>query len=76
MEKTALVLMSAGILLFVAAGADLVSIVLSIIETIVSLDLHAAYFGSFFFRALLVLAGGAALLVGGILYKKADQMMP
>lgn len=75
MSKLGLFLMSIGILLFVITGADLISIVISIIEKIFSVNLNSQFFSSLMFRGCLVIIGGVILLIGGILYKKNDYWL-
>lgn len=75
MNKLGLFLMSIGILLFVITGADIISIVISVIEKIFSVNLHSQFFSTIVFRGCLTIIGGALLLIGGILYKKNDNEM-
>lgn len=73
MNKLALFLMSTGVLLFVITGADIISIVISVIEKIFSVNLKSQFFSSILFRGYLIIIGGALLLIGGCIYKKNDN---
>lgn len=73
MNKLGLLLMTIGILLFVITGADVISIVISIIEKVFSINLNSQFFSSIVFRGCLIIIGGALLLIGGILYKRNDN---
>lgn len=73
MNKLALFLMSIGVLIFVITGADIISIVISVIEKIFSVNLNSQFFSSILFRGCLIILGGALLLIGGIMYKKNDN---
>lgn len=70
MNKFGLFLMSIGILLFIITGADVISIVVFLMEKILSADLNSQFFSSFIFRGGLIIIGGILLLIGGILYKE------
>lgn len=70
MNKLGLFLMSIGILLFIITGADVISIVVSLMEKILSADLNSQFLSSFIFRGGLIIIGGISLLIGGILYKE------
>lgn len=56
MSKLGLFLMSIEILLFVITGADIISIVISIIEKIFSVNLNSQFFSSIVFRGCLVIS--------------------
>lgn len=73
MNKLALFLMSIGVLIFVITGADIISIVISVIEKIFSMNLNSQFFSSILFRGCLIILGGALLLIGGVMYKKNDN---
>lgn len=73
MNKLALFLMSIGVLIFVITGADIISIVISVIEKIFSVNLNSQFFSSILFRGCLIILGGALLLIGGVMYKKNDN---
>lgn len=65
--------MSIGVLIFVITGADIISIVISVIEKIFSVNLNSQFFSSILFRGCLIILGGALLLIGGVMYKKNDN---
>lgn len=75
MKKIGYGSMVAGILLFVISSMDLISILLMIAETLFSLHLHASFFGSFIFRAALLLAGALLLLIGALLLKHVEKTL-
>lgn len=72
-NKTGLVFLCIGVLLLVLAGADILSIIASVIENIWDINLYAAFLSSFVFRTFLVLLGGIFMLIGGYLYKDTSE---
>lgn len=73
MKKIGYILMIVGIILFVVSGLDLISIILSIIEKIFSLNLNVTFFGSFVFRIMIAMIGGLLLLIGGLILNKFEK---
>lgn len=73
MKKIGYILMIVGIILFVVSGLDLISIILSIIEKIFSLNLNVTFFGSFVFRVMIAMIGGLLLLIGGLILNKYEK---
>lgn len=73
MAKLGMVLMLIGILIFAVAGADIVSILLMIVEKIFSMNLNSSYFSSISFRIILLLVGGGVLLLGGLFNKNSKK---
>lgn len=72
-NKAGLVFLCIGVLLFVFAGADIISIIVSVIEKLWSINLYAAFLSSFVFRVFLLLIGGISMLIGSYLYKDASE---
>lgn len=72
-NKTGLVFLCIGVLLLVLAGADIISIIASVIENIGGINLYTAFLSSIIFRAFVVLLGGVLMLIGGYLYKDTSE---
>lgn len=72
-NKAGLVFLCIGVLLFVLAGADIISIIASVIEKLWNINLYAAFLSSFVFRVFLLLIGGISMLIGSYLYKDASE---
>lgn len=72
-NKTGLVFLCIGVLLLVLAGADIISIIASVIEKLWNINLYAAFLSSFVFRAFVALLGGILMLIGGYLYKDTSE---
>ena len=73
MKKVAYFLMILGLCLFSIATADIIGIIMSMIETLFSINLNASYFDSFVFRSTLLVFGGISLLIGGLMLNKYNK---
>lgn len=74
MKKLGYLFMITGILLFIVSQADIISIVISFMERLFMIELHAAFFATFIFRCSLLGIGGIFLLIGGVMLKKEYEI--
>lgn len=70
MKKLAITLMISGLFLLAVSEKDLISFLIEGTEIVFFQNFHAPFFGSFAFRAALMIVGGIFLLTGAWLYKK------
>lgn len=56
------------------SSADILSIIASLLEKLLHIDLYAAFLSSFFFRVILMVFGGLFLCIGGVMLKKRGDI--
>ena len=72
-ETLCIMVMSSGLMIMIIAYLDIVSILTSIFNRLLGLNLHDIFFNSFAFRAVFMALGAIILLIGGLIYKNTNN---
>ena len=72
-ETLCIMVMSSGFMIMIIAYLDIVSILTSIFNRLLGLNLPDVFFNSFAFRAVFMALGAIILLIGGLIYKNTNN---
>ena len=72
-ENLCIMVMSSWLMIMIIAYLDIVSILTSIFNILLGLNITYIFFNSFAFRAVFMALGAIILLIGGLIYKNTNN---